>query len=80
MQIRQSDLKGKEVATLDGERIGRLVNVVMESTTGELTSLIVEASDITPEGFQTDSEGRLDIPFSSVLSIKDMIVVKHETQ
>ena len=80
MQIRQSDIQGKEVATLDGERIGRLLNVVMESTTGELTSLIVEPSEITPEGFELDSKGRLDIPFSSVLSIKDMIVVKHETQ
>ena len=80
MQIRQSDIQGKEVATLDGERIGRLLNLVMESTTGELTSLIVEPSDFTPEGFEIDSDGRLDIPFSSVLSIKDMIVVKHESQ
>ena len=80
MQIRQSDIQGKEVATLDGERIGRLLNVVMESTTGELTSLIVEPSEITPQGFELDSEVRLDIPFSSVFSIKYMIVVKHETQ
>jgi sporulation protein YlmC with PRC-barrel domain len=40
MEIRLSDLQGKEVTTLTGEKLGRIANLIIESTTGELDKLL----------------------------------------
>ncbi len=76
MEIRLSDLQGKEVTTLTGERLGRIANLIVESTTGELDKLLIDSDGIAPEGTELDSSGLLSIPFTSVRSVKDMVMVK----
>ena len=76
MEIRLSDLKDKQVTTDSGERLGFISNVILDSTSGELKTLVISSDGEIPEGFQVNSDNMLNIPFETVRSIKDMVMVK----
>tara|TARA_B100000953_G_C17967658_1_gene405112 strand:- start:652 stop:885 length:234 start_codon:yes stop_codon:yes gene_type:complete len=76
MEIRLSDLKDKQVTTVSGERLGFISNVILDSTTGEIKTLVISAEGEIPEGYEIDSDNMLNIPFETVRSVKDMVMVK----
>ena len=76
MEIRLSDLKDKQVTTVSGERLGFISNVILDSTSGELKTLVISSEGEIPEGYQVDSDNKLNIPFETVRSVKDMVMVK----
>ena len=76
MEIRLSDLRDKQVTTVSGERLGHIYNVILDSTSGELKKLVIASEGEIPEGYKVDSENMLYIPFETVRSIKDMVMVK----
>ena len=41
MEIRLSDLRDKQVTTVSGERLGYISNVILDSTSGKLKTLII---------------------------------------
>ena len=76
MEIRLSDLQGKEITTFTGERLGHIKDLILESTTGELQTLGIDSDGFAPEGHELDDEGLLNIPFGAVRSVKDMVMVQ----
>ena len=76
MEIRLSDFQGKEITTFTGERLGRIRDLILESTTGELQMLLIDSDGFTPEGHELDDEGLLNISFDAVRSVKDMVMVQ----
>ena len=76
MEIRLSDLKDKQVTTVSGERLGFISNVIVDSTSGELKTLVISSEGDIPDGFEVDSDNMLNIPFETVRSVKDMVMVK----
>ena len=76
MEIRLSDLKDKQVTTVSGERLGFISNVILDSTSGELKMLVISSEGEIPKGYQVDSDNMLNIPFETVRSVKDMVMVK----
>ena len=76
MEIRLSDLKDKQVTTVSGERLGFISNVILDSTSGELKTLVICSEGEIPEGYQVDSDNMLNIPFETVRSVKAMVMVK----
>ena len=76
MEIRLSDLRDKQVTTVSGERLGHISNVIIDSISGELKTLIISSEGDIPEGYEIDSENMLNIPFETVRSVKDMVMVK----
>ena len=76
MEIRLSDLKHKQVTTVSGERLGHITNVMLDSRSGELKTLVISSEGEIPEGYEVDSENMLNIPFETVRSVKDMVMVK----
>ena len=76
MEIRLSDLKDKQVTTVSGERLGFISNVILDSTSGELEMLVISSEGEIPEGYQVDSDNMVNIPFETVRSVKDMVMVK----
>ena len=76
MEIRLSDLKDKQVTTVSGERLGFIANVILDSTSGKLKTLVVSSEGDIPEGYKIDSDNMLNIPFETVRSVKDMVMVK----
>ena len=43
---------------------------------GELKTLVISSEGEIPEGYEVDSENMLNIPFETVRSVKDMVMVK----
>ena len=76
MEIRLSDLRDKQVTTVSGERLGFITNVILDSTSGELKTLVISSEGEIPEGYHIDSDNMLNIPFETVRSVKDMVMVK----
>lgn len=76
MEIRLSDLRDKQVTTVSGERLGHITNIILDSMSGELKTLVISSDGEIPEGYEVDSENMLNIPFETVRSVKDMVMVK----
>jgi sporulation protein YlmC with PRC-barrel domain len=71
-----SELRGKTVMTNDGQILGMIENFVVDTTTGALEHLlVVPAEEVETRLFQTDAQGRLVLPFNSMKSVKDVVVV-----
>ena len=51
MEIRLSDLKDKQVTTVSGERLGFISNVILDSSSGELKTLVISSEGEIPEGY-----------------------------
>jgi len=69
-------LIGKEVVTNDGIDLGRFLDAELNEVTGKLTSLILEpnaANDFVKKLEVKD--GKLKVPYASVLAVNDYIVV-----
>lgn len=82
MEVFAQQLSDKTVVDADGADVGRLHNVTINFTTGELQNLLV-----TPDGspaeqqrhrskYQTSDEGRYMIQADRVRAVRDHIVVE----
>ncbi len=77
--ILAKNLSGMEVMGADGTELGMLYNVTMDLRTGQLHDIVVEPHDDrgpTTHNFDTDEEGRLEVPVEQVQAVKDYIVVE----
>jgi len=81
MQVKLCDIMGKEVNTLTGIRLGHLANVELEAASGNLLSLQVDPRpEISRMAVSLDQSGRLRLPFNSIRSVKDVIMVEYDIQ
>ncbi|MBS3773399.1 MAG: PRC-barrel domain-containing protein [Candidatus Thermoplasmatota archaeon] len=79
MKVMENDLRGKRVMSDEGMYLGTLRNITVDTHTGDLENLLVEASDkIDPRLYHQDERGYLLFPFSSVKSVRDVIVIGEE--
>jgi sporulation protein YlmC with PRC-barrel domain len=71
-------LGGKRSITTTGKEIGRLDDIVVDESTGEMESVVVEPDAETAEDihFPKDSQGDFIIPFKAVRAISDVIVIE----
>ena len=76
MEISLSDLRDKQVTTVSGERLGYITNVILDSSSGKVKTLVISSDGEVPSGYKIDSENMLNIPFETVRSVKDMVMVK----
>ena len=76
MEIRLSDLRDKQVTTVSGERLGYISNVILDSTSGKLKTVVIVSDGEIPEEYTLKSDNTLNIPFETVRSVKDMVMVK----
>lgn len=73
------NLSGKAVMGADGTELGDLYNITMDLKTGTLEHLVVsphEELDRRQVSFDSDDDGRLRVPVSTVQAVKDYIVVQ----
>ena len=79
VQIFATQLKGKTVMTRDGQILGTLAEMLVDTRTGRLLNLLVApAEDIEVRLFETDAKKRIVLPFTSLKSVKDVIVADME--
>ncbi len=68
-------LAGKRIITTDGEELGRVVDLYVNELNGKLESVIVEPNPDSTLATKAGSDGVMTIPYSSVLDVKDVMVV-----
>lgn len=79
MQVKLGELLGKDVTTLSGVRLGTLSNVELASDTGNLNSLLVKPRpELEHLEVVCDSAGHLRLPFDTIRSVKDVVMVDFE--
>lgn len=72
-----TELKGKTVMTSEGLILGTISNFVIETDTGQINHVLVSpAEDIQSDSHQKDAQGRLLIPFRTMKSVKDVVVIE----
>ena len=77
MKLFATELRGKTVMTEDGQILGVLSDMIMESKNGKITTLLVQpAATVEARLFKTDPEGRLILSFRSMKAVKDVIVTQ----
>ncbi len=68
-------IAGKEIVDIDGTVLGQLENVVFDLQTGQLIDLVAKPdSQLKRQKYREDGKYVL-IPFSSVVAVKDYIVI-----
>jgi len=62
--------------TKDGQILGIIDNFVVDSATGDIMHvLIVPAQEIETRLFNLDAQGRIILPFPSMNSVRDVVVM-----
>jgi len=77
-KIRAADIVGKQIISEEtGRKFGIVSNVDFITESGELLNLIVEqpTKHLTDMNLKSDEKGRSLVPFSSVKSIGDFVIV-----
>lgn len=77
MKIFESELRGKTVMSDDGTYLGILRNTTVAPKSGDLASILVEASeDVDPRLYTRDPHGFLVFPFGSVRAVRDVVIIQ----
>jgi len=69
-------LIGKEVMTNDGIDLGRFLDAEVNEVTGKLTGIILEPNSDSAFIKKLDiKDGKLKVPYASVMAVNDFIVI-----
>jgi len=72
-----TELNGKTVMTDDGDILGILEDLIMDTRTGRIESILVSpAETVETRLFKTDPQGRLILAFRTMRAVKDVIVTE----
>ena len=77
-RVRAGEIVGKTIISEEtGRKFGVVSNVDFVTESGELLNIIVEqpTKHLSDLNLKTDESGRLLIPFSSVKSVGDFVIV-----
>ena len=79
-RITSKNIINKTIVSKAGKTFGKVSDIVFETRTGELIYLLLESPSPYALTFdlEKNKEGRVQIPFSSVLAIGDFIVIQEE--
>jgi sporulation protein YlmC with PRC-barrel domain len=73
-------LTGKMIVTKEGKRLGFVKDILFETRSGELISIVVK--DSTPYtrnlNLERSSDKELLIPYSAIIAMGDFIIVSEE--
>lgn len=76
MNVDIGKLLNKNVVSDKGTIIGKLRDMEIESGSGRIIMLVVKPGpEINPSDFETDAQGNINIPFSAIRAIRDVIIV-----
>jgi len=77
-KVRAADIVGKTIVSEEtGRKFGVVSNIDFITESGELMNLVVEqpTRHLSDLNLKSDEKGRLLVPFSSVKSIGDFVIV-----
>jgi sporulation protein YlmC with PRC-barrel domain len=69
-------LATKKLITNRGDNIGRLVDLMVNETTGEIVSILIEVDPSSKVVKQLEVQGNmLEVPYKSVLAVSDVFII-----
>jgi sporulation protein YlmC with PRC-barrel domain len=66
---------GKEIVNIDGAVLGEMENLVFDLSSGQIVDLVIKPDSNLPRQKYREEGKFVLIPFSSVVAVKDYIVV-----
>ncbi|MCL4315202.1 MAG: PRC-barrel domain-containing protein [Candidatus Thermoplasmatota archaeon] len=76
-----TDIIGMQVVSTNGDLIGKLSNVVVDSERGQILSILVQPDrETVNKSFQRDKDGLYNIPVTMLASIEDYVVIDSKKQ
>ncbi|KXB00237.1 hypothetical protein AKJ35_00840 [candidate division MSBL1 archaeon SCGC-AAA833F18] len=75
-----SSLRDMRILTDKGLRVGRIFDMTVDENNGKIETIVVkpESREIA-QSLNTDEDGNAVIPFSSVVAVRDYIVVSEKS-
>jgi len=71
-----SELRGKTVMTQDGQILGMIENLMVNTRSGKIQDvLVIPAEEVETKLYKTDAQGRIILPFTGMKSVKDVVVM-----
>ncbi len=79
-RIPSKNILGRTVVSKAGKKFGEVGDLTFEAKTGELIYIIIKNPTPYADSFdlEKDQNGRIKIPFSSVVAVGDYVVVAEE--
>ncbi len=79
-RLTSKSIINKTIVSKTGKTFGKVGDIVFETRTGELIYLLLDNPTQYATSFEIEAnkEGKLQIPFSSVLAIGDFVVIQEE--
>lgn len=79
-RVLASTLRDMRVLTDKGLRVGNIFDVEVDEESGEVDTLIVKPeSEEIAQNLSTDEDGYALVPFSSVVAVRDYIVISEKS-
>ncbi|MGC8681218.1 MAG: PRC-barrel domain-containing protein [Thermoplasmata archaeon] len=77
MKMFITELQGRTAMSSDGEILGTIDNVVIDIEKGNIMHLLINpAKDLDTKKFEVEAKGRIVVPFNSMKSVKDVVVLE----
>ncbi|MEM0124175.1 MAG: PRC-barrel domain-containing protein [Candidatus Micrarchaeaceae archaeon] len=74
--IPAEQLVGREAVTTDGYDLGKFVDAELNEVTGKLTAIVLEPNVDSSYVNKLDiKDGKLKIPYASVMAVNDFIMI-----
>jgi len=71
-----TELRGKTVMTQDGQILGMIENLMINTRSGKIQDvLVIPAEEIETKLYKTDAQGRIILPFTGMKAVKDVVVM-----
>ncbi|MFO7872180.1 MAG: PRC-barrel domain-containing protein [Candidatus Undinarchaeales archaeon] len=80
-QIPFKEVQSKTVVSEGGRMFGKVLDITVDVTTGELINILVEPTKYIVAHFEDlvrDRQGRLLLPFSAVTAVGDFVLVNEQ--
>lgn len=75
------EVQAKTVVSEGGRMFGKIIDITVDVSTGELINLLVEPTKYILAHFEDlvrDKQGRLLLPFSAVTAIGDFVLINEQ--
>ncbi len=75
------EIQAKTVVSEGGRMFGKVLDITVDVTTGELINIIVEPTKYILAHFEDlvrDRQGRLLLPFSAVTAVGDFVLINEQ--
>ena len=73
--VTPEQLIGNEVVTSDGFDLGKFVDAEVNEVSGKLSSFIIEPNGDSEYANKLVKDGKLKVPYASVMAVNDFIVI-----